>query len=118
MISKKSMSIFVATFLVIGFFFLALPEKGYSGVEPLGCCEFEVKAEPSLFCQNIFSEEGVTECNAEGEFFEGEVCSINETFCTNPASNVPTLSEWGLIAMAGVLGIVGFMVMRRRKVTA
>jgi len=31
---------------------------------------------------------------------------------------VPTLSEWGLIAMAGVLGIVGFMVMRRRKVTA
>lgn len=33
-------------------------------------------------------------------------------------SNVPTLSEWGLIAMAGILGIVGFMVMRRRKVTA
>ncbi len=31
---------------------------------------------------------------------------------------VPTLNEWGLIAMAGVLGIVGFMVMRRRKVTA
>jgi len=31
---------------------------------------------------------------------------------------IPTLSEWGLIAMAGVLGIVGFMVMRRRKVTA
>jgi len=31
---------------------------------------------------------------------------------------VPTLSQWGLIAMAGVLGIVGFMVMRRRKVAA
>lgn len=31
---------------------------------------------------------------------------------------VPTLSEWGLIAMAGILGLVGFMVMRRRKVTA
>jgi len=30
---------------------------------------------------------------------------------------IPTLSEWGLIAMAGILGIVGFMVMRRRKVT-
>jgi len=28
---------------------------------------------------------------------------------------IPTLSEWGLIAMAAVLGIVGFMVMRRRK---
>ena len=31
---------------------------------------------------------------------------------------IPTLNEWGLIAMAGVLGIVGFIVMRRRKVTA
>jgi len=31
---------------------------------------------------------------------------------------VPAFSEWGLIAMAGVLGIVGFMVIRRRKVTA
>ncbi len=91
MISKKSMSIFVATFLVIGFFFLALPEKGYSGVEPLGCCEFEVKAEPSLFCQNIFSEEGVTECNAEGEFFEGEVCSIKVRFVVLMRPSVPIL---------------------------
>ncbi len=31
---------------------------------------------------------------------------------------VPTLSEWGLIAMAGILGIVGFMIIRRRKVSA
>jgi len=32
--------------------------------------------------------------------------------------NVPTLSEWGLISMAALLGIVGFMVIRRRKVAA
>lgn len=32
--------------------------------------------------------------------------------------NVPTLSEWGLITMAGILGIVGFMVIRRRQATA
>ncbi len=32
--------------------------------------------------------------------------------------NIPTLSEWGLIAMAVILGIVGFMVIRRRKVAA
>jgi len=31
--------------------------------------------------------------------------------------DIPTLSQWGLIAMASILGIVGFMVMRRRKVT-
>ena len=35
-----------------------------------------------------------------------------------PPEAIPTLSEWGLIAMAGILGIVGFMVIRRRKVSA
>jgi len=35
-----------------------------------------------------------------------------------PPAMIPTLSEWGLIAMATILGIVGFMVIRRRKVTA
>ena len=33
-------------------------------------------------------------------------------------TEVPTLSEWGLISMAAILGIVGFMVIRRRQVTA
>lgn len=33
-------------------------------------------------------------------------------------TNVPTLSEWGLIAMAGILGIAGFIVIRRRQITA
>jgi len=31
---------------------------------------------------------------------------------------IPTLSEWGLIAMAAVLGIVGFMVMRSFDILA
>ncbi|MCH7519997.1 MAG: IPTL-CTERM sorting domain-containing protein [Candidatus Dadabacteria bacterium] len=50
-----------------------------------------------------------------------EVCNESTGLCEEPppvVSSVPTLSEWGLIAMAVVLGIVGFMVMRRRKVTA
>ncbi len=37
---------------------------------------------------------------------------------TGLARPIPTLSEWGLIAMAGVLGLVGFFAIRRRKVTA
>jgi len=45
--------------------------------------------------------------------FEGEI----EFMCGPPPEPIPTLSEWGLIAMAAILGIVGFMVMRRRKVT-
>jgi len=37
-----------------------------------------------------------------------------------PAPNtIPTLSEWGLIAMAGILGLVGLLTaLRRRKATA
>ena len=36
--------------------------------------------------------------------------------CEFLARDIPTLSEWGVIAMAGILGIVGFIVIRRRKV--
>ena len=45
------------------------------------------------------------------------VCSDALVFIIIPRP-IPTLSQWGLIAMATILGIVGFMVMRRRKVTA
>ena len=47
-----------------------------------------------------------------------QACTIALRMQSMPPSNIPTLSEWGLIAMAGILGIVGFMVIRRRKVTA
>ncbi|HSC35276.1 MAG TPA: IPTL-CTERM sorting domain-containing protein [Thermodesulfobacteriota bacterium] len=49
---------------------------------------------------------------------------IDEAFCvfTNVRvinENIPTLSEWGLIAMAGIMGLTGlFIVMRRRKTAA
>jgi exosortase sorting signal-containing protein len=33
-------------------------------------------------------------------------------------TSIPTLSEWGLIAMAGILGIIGFIVIRKRQETA
>ncbi len=50
---------------------------------------------------------------------------VNRAFdqCTGSIGSfsrpIPTLSEWGLIAMAGILGMIGlFAAMRRRKVTA
>ncbi len=54
--------------------------------------------------------------------FQSRINSVEQVFvatCIDPnaPSTVPTLSEWGLLAMAGALGIVGFMVMRRKKVT-
>jgi len=60
-------------------------------------------------------ENGVTiECLTLAEV----TCNFLNSMEAIEATDVPTLSEWGLIAMAGVLGIVGFMVMRRRKVPA
>ncbi len=45
-------------------------------------------------------------------------CTVEDLGGEEEISSVPTLSEWGLFAMAGILGIVGFMVIRKRKVTA
>jgi len=160
---KNRISLFVATFLIIGFFFLALPEKGFTGFT-FGCC-IDPDASGGIcvgcgsgcatsegFCLDnggILMDDGgvcrlktgaqcdstpedtgcclisegncndgqeVGSCDGEGiVWFEGDSCS-NVPQCAPPA--VPTLSEWGLIAMAGVLGIVGYLVIRRRKVTA
>ncbi len=52
---------------------------------------------------------------SDAQLAECSNCDFPEPLSTVTA--VPTLSEWGLIAMAGIIGIVGFMVMRRRKVT-
>lgn len=38
--------------------------------------------------------------------------------CQRPPAPIPTISEMGMIAMAGVLGIIGFIVIRRKKVAA
>ncbi|MCZ6864778.1 MAG: IPTL-CTERM sorting domain-containing protein, partial [Candidatus Dadabacteria bacterium] len=47
-------------------------------------------------------------------------CDIILTTAEPPiiSTPIPTLSEWGLIALAGILGIIGYIVMRRRKLTA
>jgi len=35
-----------------------------------------------------------------------------------PTANIPTLSEWGLMAMTGILAIAGALALRRRKAAA
>jgi len=63
---------------------------------------------------------GVTE-NLGGESadnWERIIYMASPTLILTP---IPTLNEWGLIAMAGIMGIVGivgFMVIRRRKADA
>ena len=57
------------------------------------------------------------QCMASGGLAECVFQNLIEEPPPPPVPSVPTLSEWGLIAMASILGIVGFMVIRRRKVT-
>ena len=104
---------FVVAFLAFGFLLLALPKEGFSGFSTvLFCCQGQGQCDdtdenPDLICpvqdvvQNAF-------CNQETG-----TCALLDT-----SSNIPTLSEWGLIAMAGVLGIAGYVIIRRRKATA
>jgi len=161
----KSVSTFVIAFLIIGFFFLALPEKGYS---QLGCCvdnnlcvgcEIDCStSEP--FCTSkggAFEEGGVCVNPGGGEICGGFLenptgccvteqgnCFDDETFnqcniniaggeiwlpgrscfevpeCAAPAvvSAVPTLTQWSLIAVAVVLGVISFIVIRRKKASS
>ena len=83
--------------------------------------EMEVPEEAvDFFCSQIFAQdprEGSVTVNGlfyEWDDFELLVCDLQ------PANNIrpiPTLSKWSLLAMAGVLGIVGLLAIRRRMVT-
>lgn len=44
-----------------------------------------------------------------------EICDIGAYELEDDPRTVPTLGEWGLIAMASLLGIVGYIVVRRRE---
>lgn len=48
---------------------------------------------------------------------EGNFQDLTFGILPSTESTIPTLSEWGMITMAGILGLIGFMVIRRRKVT-
>ncbi|MGH7851529.1 MAG: IPTL-CTERM sorting domain-containing protein [Thermodesulfobacteriota bacterium] len=57
---------------------------------------------------------GVTTFLNSSTDFERIVYSANGSLPI-PTNPIPTLSEWGLIAMAGVLGIIALIAARRRK---
>ena len=104
---------FAVAFLAFGFLLLALPEEGFSGVAPLplSCCQQEGTC--------VDDSEGPFLCKVE-DVVENAFCNQDTGQCAliPVTSNIPTLSEWGLVAAAGVLGIAGFIAIRRRKAAA
>jgi len=104
--------LYVVALLISGFYFLALPEEGFSGFATIeeGCCMIQegcidaADSPPNAVCiSDNFVEDAF--CNEE----IGECIPIPST------SNIPTLSEWGVIAIAGALGIIGIWAVRKRK---
>ena len=98
--------------LSFGFILLALPEEGFSGFSTeISCCQGEG------FCTD--SSEGPFLCIADN-VVEDAFCNQNTGICTPVArfSSIPTMSEWGLIAMAGILAIAGLIIIRRKKAAA
>ena len=83
-----------------------------------GCCVISLGGECS-------DDKQFTDCDSEGlAWFPETSCSaLGPQVCppslgSNPRANVPTLSQWALIAVAAVLGIVGLIVIRRRNARA
>ncbi len=116
--SGMRISLFSITVLIFGFVLLALPEEGFSGilVPQIDCCQ------GVGVCGD--SSEGPIGCPVE-DLVPNAVCDEATGLCVSndiptppEPSNIPTLGEWGLIAMAGILGIAGFLFMRRRKAAA
>ena len=78
-----------------------------------------------LFASSVVGEPGINDSflltidesappsfNVVGETLD---CFDGLVFAQRPARPIPTLSEWGLITMAGVLGLVGLIFFARKK---
>lgn len=123
MANQNIITTFVAVILVVGFLFISMPQDANAGAgmppSNPGCCQSFFEGE--FVCINSDTGQCIIQVGADFlGFFPGESCNQQTGFCSGfePVRDVPTLSEWGLIAMAGVLGVVGFMVMRRKRATA
>ena len=113
----KTLTTYLLAIFIIAFSMIAQSESAYS--QQPGCCLYQQLTDESLRCGNA---DGPELCRAPPGFettgfFEGDVCNIQTGFCEDPGPvrNVPTLSQWVLIATAGLLGIIGFIVIRRRQ---
>lgn len=67
----------------------------------------------------IVADQQITRIQVNDQFAEAELLySLSFGGCRNLAARpIPTISEWGLIATAGVLGIVALIAIRRKKLS-
>ena len=94
-------------------------EGGCSDTAGFGCCVIGAGN-----CTQVVSQESCDVVEDGVGYFFGVACS-QVPACSNPpggeppaAATVPTLSQWSLIALAGVLGAIGFVAVLRRREAA
>ena len=114
---KRIIHIYIIAIFVFGSLFLITTQKVKAGAAQIpfcclnenGCVDNQSVPPGELIACLIGTEQDNAFCNEDTGQCEPIPLKSN---------NIPTLSEWGLIAMASILGIAGFMVIRRRKATA
>ena len=110
--NKRKYTLVTVLFLFSTVFF-TFPQTSIAGTPALaGCCQLTPDT-----CTTFIGQGGADECIGigGGTPFFGAECDPDSGLCLGIPSNVPTISEWGMIAMAAVLGVIGFMVIRRRQ---
>ena len=113
MISKNQILVFISSFLIAGFFLLSTPEAGVCGIGTV-CCRLEI-TDLSGRCR--------LDANECATPFEGTVCEsglecTRGNPCECPPPPIPTLNQWGMIIMVGLLGLfalIALRIMRRRN---
>lgn len=80
----------------------------FTGGDSFGCCVIEPGS----------CEDAVVVSSCGGELWLVQTSCENVPQCTSPAAEVPAISKWGIVAVAAVLGIMGFIVIRKRKAVA
>ncbi|MGB2693021.1 MAG: IPTL-CTERM sorting domain-containing protein [Thermodesulfobacteriota bacterium] len=103
----------LAGVLALGFLSMAFPET--SNAQEESCCQYVNTQTSSFSCVFSVGEFGCPIPVGDNpiefiSFLQGSSCDKETGLCSgfepNQVRDVPTLSEWGLIAMAGVLGVV------------
>ena len=82
--------------------------------EPAGDDSFEPEIDYVGTIMAFESEANINGGNPDGN----DEIYLARCFDPMNARNVPTLSEWGLIVMAGLIGIIGLFAIRKRKALA
>ena len=80
--------------------------------------EFRVEESDLLFCSITKSLETVGALGLTVEQFENCALQLVLACSLTDPRPIPTLSQWGLIALAGVLGVLGFVAIRKKKAAA